>query len=524
MKTTIDININGQIFHIDEEAYVILKDYIDELERTFTKEDEKETISDIEARIAELFTERLGKTKNVIDKRDVDSVLAQLGRPSQFTDEPKNAEPMNDGPRRNRRLYRNPDDKILAGVCSGLAARWGWDPVWVRLLFVLIACCTEGIALPIYIVLWIVMPEAKSVAQKIEMNGGNATAESIHRTRNQVYEERSRAREVLRGILKFCIWAVIALVLLITIPVGLALIVVVFGAIIGAVTLGFAVASWTALTFFGVILIPVICAVTAIIQLLKHKPQPRWPFWVICGILWLASLIGFVGIVTTHDELRDVRHAISQRITDTKGEDEGQYAVVPVDEITKIDVVGVVAMEITQGDEQTILAQDDVKVTSKNGTLYVEGRRNADKTGKNHVKITVRDLRELEQQGVASVVIKDTFKVDYIKLDIEGVASLKADNLIAGTADIKVEGTSAVEIKGQAQRANYDIEGIVSVDCKEFEAQNLHVNCEGACSVRVNASQTANINVEGLGNVELYGDVPTYTGDAQGFSRIKRKH
>src|SRR2546430_756427 len=168
MKKVININFQGRVIPIEETAYEILQQYIVSLRKYFANEEGRdEIINDIEGRIAELFSDRLKKGATCITDEDVNAVIASMGRPEDFD----KAEETISGSRQQSsyqqsqtrhtytpvgrgRLYRNADDKIIAGVCSGLANYLGIDPVIVRILFVLFF----GALFWVYIVLWIIVP------------------------------------------------------------------------------------------------------------------------------------------------------------------------------------------------------------------------------------------------------------------------------------------------------------------------------------------------------------------------------
>jgi phage shock protein PspC (stress-responsive transcriptional regulator) len=177
MKKVININFQGRVIPIEETAYDILQQYIDSLRKYFANEEGRdEIVNDIESRIAELFSERLKKGATCITDDDVNAVIASMGRPADF--EQADAEAAMGGttggqraestytpnytatPGRGR-LYRNADDKIVGGVCSGLANYLGIDPIIMRILFVIFF----GALFWVYIILWIIVP-----SQSIQTN------------------------------------------------------------------------------------------------------------------------------------------------------------------------------------------------------------------------------------------------------------------------------------------------------------------------------------------------------------------
>lgn len=189
MKKTFTINISGTIFHIDDDAFEKLQRYLQMLNRHFGVAPEGlEIIQDIEARIAELFIEKTSNKVEVITDVMVDEVIARMGKPEDFmeSEEEKVDQSAQDGAsaqdqRLRRRLYRDGDSRVLGGVCSGMAAYFNIDVVILRVILVLLFFLS-GTGLLIYIILWIVVPKAKTTAQKLEMKGKEATISNIEKT------------------------------------------------------------------------------------------------------------------------------------------------------------------------------------------------------------------------------------------------------------------------------------------------------------------------------------------------------
>ncbi len=184
MKKTLTINLGGIVFHIDEDAYTLLNQYLEKLKNHFSREQgSDEILNDIEARIAEILQEKQSETKQVITIEDVNAVIAIMGQPVEIDQEegPKKQQNSPGSEKGDKRFFRNPDEKVIAGVCSGIAAYFHLDPVWVRLIFlVFIAAGGSGILL--YIVLWIVIPEAQSTTDKLEMRGKKINISNIQQS------------------------------------------------------------------------------------------------------------------------------------------------------------------------------------------------------------------------------------------------------------------------------------------------------------------------------------------------------
>lgn len=187
MQRIIQINIAGRVIPIEEDAYQILKDYLTSLERLFAGEEgNDEIIQDIEYRISELFSIRLQNGVPAIDRADVQKVIDTLGPANELGENSANtAKPSNlpvpytrpsnkqeqQGQYPHRRLFRNTNDKVVGGVCSGLANYFDIDPVIVRLVFAILFFGL-GIGLIGYVIGWIVIPAPRTPEEFAQMSGG----------------------------------------------------------------------------------------------------------------------------------------------------------------------------------------------------------------------------------------------------------------------------------------------------------------------------------------------------------------
>ena len=183
MKKTININLAGFVFYIDEDAYETLQKYLNNI-RTYlgNTEGREEIIDDIESRIAELFSE---KQKQVITLIEVNEVIEVMGQPEDYMSE-EESEEKTAGQQSNRRLYRDPDSTVLGGVCSGVGHYLNIDAVWIRLIF--LAMVWSGVSILFYFILWAIIPKAETTAQKLEMKGKAATFSNIEDYVRKGYE------------------------------------------------------------------------------------------------------------------------------------------------------------------------------------------------------------------------------------------------------------------------------------------------------------------------------------------------
>jgi phage shock protein PspC (stress-responsive transcriptional regulator) len=197
MKKTININLGGHPITIDEDAYEMLDNYLSRINRYFaTSEGREEIVQDIETRIAELFQREL-KGSRIVSAKEVKSVIEIMGVPEDFGEEgatveedaeksesatssgKKSRQNYGSQPRAPKRLFRDPSNKVIGGVASGLSAYFGIDdPVWLRIAFVLLLF-TTGVGLVAYIVLWIIVPKAKTASDRLAMRGAPINVDSI---------------------------------------------------------------------------------------------------------------------------------------------------------------------------------------------------------------------------------------------------------------------------------------------------------------------------------------------------------
>jgi len=205
MNKTVTINISGIVFHIEEDAYDRLKFYLDSLRRKFNAEEGRdEILADIESRIAEILTGKKGPSREVVVMKDVEEVIAMMGEPDVISDETSNSEPAganagasstaaneheeNYQRKKRRRLFRDPDDRVIGGVCSGLGHYFDIDAVWIRLGFALLFFL-GGSGVLFYLLLIIIVPRAETTAEKLEMRGEPVDVNNIRRSIKEEFEE-----------------------------------------------------------------------------------------------------------------------------------------------------------------------------------------------------------------------------------------------------------------------------------------------------------------------------------------------
>ena len=349
MKKNITINLCGRLFQIDEDAYELLQQYINSLRSAFGKQEGgDEIVDDIEARIAELFDELRQQGIEAITIEHVKEIITRIGKPEELTGEEESKEEKKGNKweeqarsagqkiyenvrerTAGKKLYRNPKDKMLAGVLSGIAVYTNTDPVIWRLLTVLFTLC-YGVGLFIYIVLALVIPEAKTPEQQLQMEGKDVTPQNLADVVVENEKQPVQRRSLISLLFSFLIKIVIGFAVIISMIICFALFIGFLFTLIATVcglvlplnsTIPFSLSSmglagaWIhnpkilgifVVAFFMVLLIP-IYAITHMVLSLTHKIRPMgvaqriiWIFlWVVA--VCTAVPMGFT-IAEYHNE------------------------------------------------------------------------------------------------------------------------------------------------------------------------------------------------------------------------------
>ena len=195
MNKTVNINLANILFHIDEDAFNKMRLYLESVRRSFANTPgSDEILADIEARIAELFGEKMQDPRQVITSKEVDEVITIMGQPEDymvdediFEDEPIYRSESKK--KRVKKLYRDTEMKYVAGVSSGLAHYVGIDPLWVRLLWILLTIGSGGGFILLYGLLWILIPEATTTSEKLDMRGEDINISNIERKVKEGFDD-----------------------------------------------------------------------------------------------------------------------------------------------------------------------------------------------------------------------------------------------------------------------------------------------------------------------------------------------
>jgi len=296
MNKTININLAGSFFHVDENAYAHLQKYLDAVRATLSPEDSiEEIMNDIEARIAELFSESMTSNDQVITLSRVKEIIDIMGQPQDF--DPEGAAESNAAEQYKsiKQLFRDEENKYLGGVASGLGHYLGIDCLWIRLIWLLLFFFSSGTFFMIYILFWILVPAAKSTSDKLKMKGEPINISNIEKRvkegydkfsdnmksvdydkyGNQVKRGSNRVVEVIGNLLKGTLTVLAKLL-------GVLMLIFSITSLLG---LAFGLFSAGSLEFWGQ---------ADLIQYYQAVSVAQIPFWALLTIVFLAVGIPFI--------------------------------------------------------------------------------------------------------------------------------------------------------------------------------------------------------------------------------------
>lgn len=328
MKKTLTVNLGGTVFHIDEDAYILLDNYLNNLKYHFRNEtDSGEIIRDMETRISELFSEYIVNGQQVITIDDVEEVIARMGKPEEIDSEreEKYSDRTCSEETVKRRLFRNPDDKMLGGVLSGLASYFGWDAAWLRIAFLLCGIFFHGFILA-YIIAWIIIPQARTATEKLQMKGEPVNMENIGKTVTDGFEKmndymhsdkpRSTVNKVgnaVSSVASFFIKLMFVIIVICSAPIVFVVLIVLFALFMAATgalvsvpaflyealpyinwdIVGTSAGMAVTMVICGLLMIgiPVFGIVHFIFQLFGKKEPVSVPVKISLVLLWVASIV-----------------------------------------------------------------------------------------------------------------------------------------------------------------------------------------------------------------------------------------
>lgn len=534
MEKAINITINGQVFYIEENGYEKLSEYLDSVKEHFSSMDE-EIVKDIESRIAEKFASKISSKKEVITTKDVESVIKSMGSVSDMDDFEDTEQPKKKEKKNKKRLMRDSDNAVIAGVSSGIAAYFDIDPILVRLVFAF-SLLLGGTGIVAYIIMWLVMPEAKNASDKLEMRGEHVTLKKIEKEVKKKAEEMREPANKFGAFLKsfFTVLGRIILIFIkvILIIIGVSLLIAAIAAIVGIVfgvtTLGFNIDSphlgipinlsglfsgpiliLAMVSVAASVLVPLIFLFGAGLSMIRRK----WAFSAVLAItllaIWFASLIvgGALAI--------KVAPEIERRVQDYENNVDEKTVEISVSDFDEIRAGTLVSeLNIHKSSESKLvvtaperfIGQIDIEI--EDNTLIISRESSFCIFCFNYPEIKIDaytpHIGSFDLGGTTTLTVKDLDQEE-LEIDLSGAVSA----LITGDIENiegELSGVSKLELQGKGDYLEIEVSGASQFEAEEFELQELSIELSGVSKATVFVEDSIKAHLSGASELRYKGD------------------
>jgi len=563
MKKTITVNLSGRVFTMDEDAYRLLDNYLSNLRIYFRKEEgSSEIIADFEARIEELLSEKTRLGYEVITIEHIEEVIARVGNLDDFAEKVDAKEETReekhsyfaDAKDVKKKFFRNIEDKMFGGVCSGIAAYFDWNVVAVRLICIILLFATSLWIVPIYLVAWIIFPGAQTAEQKLQMRGKPITVENIGKTVAAEAEPTASKDQkgCLNGFVELCVGLmkvfVIGLGFIIGISVIFALFIVIivlaavfFG--VGGGLLGFVpsfvieshpvLATISLLFIFGIPIVALIYALIAYFAKLNPINRAvRWVFlivWILALILFLTS--GFK--IDKNNWFRDWNRSYVYDNKTIKGNgilSEKTFVLEESVNYVETDkfLCAVLYIEQTQDETPSLIISGDENLVNQVNYNLLNGRLNL--TAYNHlhcennlkVLLKTNDLKGIQTSFVGNIKMNRAFTGEELEIKISGPGSFNADSLYINSLTVHSEGVASVKLSGKANIANLNLSGTGKIDAVELFSDTVYAQVNGVGTIKCNPIEYLEGNLKGIGTITYKEEPRNKNVNSAGIGRIKK--
>ena len=565
MKKTLTINLNNIVYHIDDDAYDMLQSYLADVEKHLSDDEKKEVMADIEARIAEIFSDSLKRNKTVINLEDVEEIINVLGKPNQFSsDEEDDANPKTNtqqsagnGERRSssRRFYRDPENAVLGGIASGIAAYFSWDVTWVRIGIILLSLLSIGHGILIYFIVWLIAPKAVTVAQRLEMQGEDVTVENIKSEINNVknYVESDKFKqsasgfgekflEVIRTIIKVLAGFIGGIIGLIGIILAASLLFVLVTLLfVPGIIAGFSpeiAAEWTALSGDNGILMvislllvigtPVFMIVYWSINLLGRKNyEHSLTTSLVALLLWMAGLFMLYSVgAKTFVKLIKSDREFNIRFDDDFGPSIDQTRT--VEAFKGLDVSNNIEVEFVQDSVKQLVVSAPQEALSEVVTEVVDGKLKiyTESFFVNYpIKVSIHNdsLTYIEGSGAARFKTQNIVNSPALTVKLSGASSADLDFNISGTSEFDLSGAAKADVNGNAGKTDIHASGASKFEGNEFKVFEAVADANGASKISIYATKRLDAEASGASDIDCEGNPTVVKRNESGGSSIRIK-
>lgn len=551
MKKVINITIGEMVFFIEEDAYKKLEEYLNSIRNYFSSDED--VFNDIEYSIAEKFTARGMDANKSISQKDVDEIIREMGTIEELSYGEEKSESFSKEKNKgkgfkDKRLYRETEDVVIAGVASGIAKYFGIDPVIVRILFV-VSVFFGGFGIIIYLILWFVIPPADTASKKIDMEGGSVTLSEIETFVKKKIDEVPKSRlkkilsvpfKIIKKLFQFIKFIVmkfgLVLIIFIGAVVAFSAIVGLFGfsasiitillggslsepgvtAIIGILTQGSLGVVFT-ISFYLAVVIPLLALAFLGIRLVRRRRILSGLSSTTLFVVWFVSITVVAPIFLSH------LNEIQIEIKDIQKQIKDSYQEYVYDDLVfdSIEVGGRSEIKIVKGDEHKVVIKgsertlEALRIDDTNGVLDIDRANQIDICfffcrglySSIVITITTPEVKELYLTGSVKGEMEE-FEVEEFTARFSGSTKFTL-NVISESLNLRTSGSGVITLIGEAEDLTYSSSGSAKIYGYEFLATNASVKTSGSSRIQLNVKESLNVNTSGSSSISYIdsGDV-----------------
>lgn len=561
MKKALTVTIAGILFTIEEDAYQILDQYIQSVKTYFSSyPDSAEIIKDIEARIAEKLLNNNEDGKKIITQNTVDELIRVMGKVEDFASAEESGESIGTNTQREnadnhgtRRLYRSTDDVVIAGVASGFAQYLNVDPLIMRLIFAALTLLTGGTAIVLYIILALMMPPAKTAAEKAQMRGIPNNLESFKKAFNKsAHEAKENATDIMkhspiRSFLErlFRLMGTIVrslgkllvklLSIIVTLATTFALVMLTF-LFINLLfnshspliefplyeVIGGSVYYTFVMIGYMVAVIPLVLIWATALYIIRRKRTFTYQIGLgLVGVWIVASIVMGTLAVRHAPEIHSRVESMPEFQKITRVEEFSGFNKIIATGGTRVTVVNGSVFAVKATGRQIDL--DRTSITMKDGVLSTRrssikkkciicmGGRSID------IEVTMPTLEAIEARG-ASRIITDPFTTPTLRLMVSGGSQMETA-VTAKHVDADLSGVGRIVLSGTASSTSAQLSGAAYLNGQNFKVNTVTAELSGNARMNIDALDTLEVEAGGASQVRYYG-MPDVDKELSGIAEV----
>ncbi len=553
MKKTVNVSLGGYAFQIEDDAYDRLDRYLEGVKRRFASyPDASEIIDDIEARMGEKLMAQHG-VGQILALPVIEALITEMGNAEEIDEDKENTAPA--GVPSPKRFFRDPDDTIIAGVASGLAAYFGIDPMWPRLIFA-ISIFFGGFGIVAYLILWLIIPQAKTGLEKAQMRGQpfnldefeRNVKERIARIKAEEGPHLKRAGEGLAGFFREVGQRIGRMVgflgktffkiigAIISIGASMALAMVVFASVTLLVNrespyvdIGIALPLSPALAILMVASIAIVIAVPLFFLILigSSLVSGQNKFTKMVGLnllaLWVLGLIGAGNFAIRYAP--QIRDQVEQRTAnkETRPYAERDFSGVKVSGIHRVRIVKSETFSVSALGNPRDLEMLEIK--ARDGILSIDERepwkicvfcwREAAE-----VTVKIPELSTLRSSGATRVEIEG-FEGAQTQVDVSGASRINISGTFS-SLELQLSGASRATFSGNITALDGKLSGASRLEIPKGRVQSAKLDLSGASRASLDVVETLSVKASGASRVTYSNDPRITRSDLSGSSSIRR--